>query len=80
MSAMFTRLLKIFARSLVLRQNFEFFIANINREDLTTFGELITAGTLAPLIDRRFPLSGAADAMAYSEEGHARAKVVITFE
>jgi NADPH:quinone reductase-like Zn-dependent oxidoreductase len=80
MSAVFTWLLKIFARSLLLRQNFKFFIANINREDLATFAELITAGTLAPVIDRRFPLSGTADAMAYAEEGHARAKVVITFE
>jgi NADPH:quinone reductase-like Zn-dependent oxidoreductase len=47
---------------------------------LTTFGELITAGKVTPVIDRRYPLSGTADAMAYAEEGHARAKVVITFE
>jgi len=80
MSAVFTWLLKIFARSLLLRQNFKFLIANINRDDLTTFGELITAGKVTPVIDRRYPLSGTADAMAYAEEGHARAKVVITFE
>lgn len=79
-SAVFARLLKIFARSLLLRQNFKFFIANINRDDLTTFGELVTAGKVTPVIDRRYPLSGMADAMAYAEEGHARAKVVITFE
>jgi NADPH:quinone reductase-like Zn-dependent oxidoreductase len=35
---------------------------------------------VTPVIDRRYPLSGTADAMAYAEEGHARAKVVITFE
>jgi NADPH:quinone reductase-like Zn-dependent oxidoreductase len=80
MSAVFIWLLKIFARSLLLRQNFKFLIANINRDDLTTFGELITAGKVTPVIDRRYPLSGTADAMAYAEEGHARAKVVITFE
>jgi NADPH:quinone reductase-like Zn-dependent oxidoreductase len=79
-SAVFTWLLKVFARSLLLRQNFKFFIANINRDDLTTFGELITAGKVTPVIDRRYPLSGTADAMAYAEKGHARAKVVITFE
>jgi NADPH:quinone reductase-like Zn-dependent oxidoreductase len=80
MSAVFTWLLKVFARSLLLRENFKFLIANINRDDLTTFGELITAAKVTPVIDRRYPLGETADAMAYAEEGHARAKVVITFQ
>lgn len=80
MSAVFTWLLKIFARSFLLRQNFKFFIANINRDDLATFGELIAAGKITPVIDRRYPLSETADAMGYAEGGHARAKVVITFQ
>lgn len=80
MSAVFTWILRIFARSWLLRQNFKFLIANINRDDLTTLGELITAGKLAPVIDRRYRLSETANAMAYAEEGHARAKVIITFQ
>ena len=80
MSAVFTWLLKIAARSVLLRQNFKFFMASINRDDLTTFGALITAGKVTPVIDRRYALSGTADAMAYAETGHARAKVIITFE
>jgi NADPH:quinone reductase-like Zn-dependent oxidoreductase len=80
MSAVFIWILKIFARSLLLRQKFKVFIANINRDDLTTFGELITAGKVTPVIDRLYPLSRTADAMAYAEEGHARGKIVITFE
>ncbi|MFZ0860107.1 MAG: NAD(P)-dependent alcohol dehydrogenase [Candidatus Sulfotelmatobacter sp.] len=80
MSAVFTWIIKVLARSWLLRENFKFFIANINRDDLTTFGELITAGKVTPVIDRRYPLNKAADAMAYAEEGHARGKVVITFE
>ncbi|HEX4922041.1 MAG TPA: zinc-binding dehydrogenase, partial [Candidatus Bathyarchaeia archaeon] len=64
----------------LLRQNFKFFIANINRDDLTTFAGLITAGKVTPVIDRRYPLNKTADAMAYAEEGHARGKVVVTFE
>ena len=80
MSAVFTWLLKIFARSVLLRQNFKFVMASINRGDLTTFGELVAAGKVTPVIDRRYGLSGMADAMAYAEEGHARGKVVITFE
>jgi hypothetical protein len=58
MSAVFTWVLKIFARSLLLRQNFKFLIANINRDDLTTFGELITAGKVT--LDRGYPLNKAA--------------------
>jgi NADPH:quinone reductase-like Zn-dependent oxidoreductase len=80
MSAVFAWLLKIYAHSLLLRQNFKFLIANINRDDLTTFGAMITAGKITPVIDRRYPLSETADAMAYAEEGHARAKVVITMQ
>ena len=45
-----------------------------------TFGALITARKVTPVIDRRYPLSATADAMAYAEEGHARAKVIVTFE
>ena len=80
MSAAFTWLLKIIGRSVFLRQNFKFFMANINRDDLATFGALITAGKVTPVIDRRYALSGTADAMAYAEAGHARGKVVITLE
>jgi NADPH:quinone reductase-like Zn-dependent oxidoreductase len=77
MSAVFAWLLKVFTRSWLLRENFQFLIANINRDDLATFAELITAGKVTPMIDRRYPLSETADALAYAEEGHARAKVVI---
>jgi NADPH:quinone reductase-like Zn-dependent oxidoreductase len=80
MSAVFSWLLKVFVRSLLLRENFKFLIANINRDDLTTFAELITSAKVTPVIDRRYPLGETADAMAYAEEGHARAKVVITFQ
>jgi NADPH:quinone reductase-like Zn-dependent oxidoreductase len=80
MSAVFTWIIRIFARSLLLRQNFKFLMANINRDDLTTFAELITAGKITPVIDRRYPLSETADAMAYAEEGHARAKVILTVQ
>jgi NADPH:quinone reductase-like Zn-dependent oxidoreductase len=80
MSAVFAWILKIFVRSWLLRQNFKFVFANINRDDLTTFGEMVAAGEVTPVIDRRYTLSETADAMAYAEKGHARGKVVITFE
>ena len=50
----------------------------MRRDELTTLCSLIQAGKVTPVIDRRYPLSEAAAALAYAEEGHARAKVVIT--
>ena len=73
----FARLLKAFAWPPFLRQKFKFLIANINRDDLTTLGELIKARKVTPVIDRRYPLTQTADAIAYVQEGHARAKVII---
>jgi NADPH:quinone reductase-like Zn-dependent oxidoreductase len=64
----------------VLEPKFKFFIANINRDDLTTFGGLIKAGKVTSVIDRRYPLTQTADAIAYVEEGHARAKVIISVQ
>ena len=46
--------------------------------DLVTLCDLIQIGKLTPSIDRRYPLSEIAAAIAYVEEGHTRAKVVIT--
>jgi NADPH:quinone reductase-like Zn-dependent oxidoreductase len=76
----FTRVFKAFAWSLFLRQKFTFFIAKMNRDDLMTLCGLIQAGKVTPVIDRRYPLSETAAAIAYVEEGHAPAKVVITFQ
>jgi NADPH:quinone reductase-like Zn-dependent oxidoreductase len=73
------RLLKTVAWSLLPRQKFTFFMAKIKKDDLTTLAELIKAGKLTPTIDRQYPLTEAAAALAYAEEGHARGKVVITF-
>jgi len=42
--------------------------------------ELLEAGKVVPVIDRRYPLSEVAEAIRYCEEGHAKGKVVITME
>jgi NADPH:quinone reductase-like Zn-dependent oxidoreductase len=49
-----------------------------NADDVTTLKQLIAAGKVAPIIDRRFPLSKVVDALRYVDEGRARGKVVIT--
>ena len=55
-----------------------FVMARMNRKDLVFLKELLEAGKVVPVIDRRYPLSKVADALRYLEEGHARGKVVIT--
>jgi NADPH:quinone reductase-like Zn-dependent oxidoreductase len=55
-----------------------FFIAKLDKPDLEVLRELLEAGTVTPAIDRRYELSEAADAFRYLEEGHARAKIVVT--
>jgi NADPH:quinone reductase-like Zn-dependent oxidoreductase len=59
-------------------QKVTFFVAKIRREDLLVVKELIEAGKVAPVIDRRYALGEVPEALTYFGEGHARGKVVIT--
>ncbi len=64
--------------SLARRKRIGVMMARMNRKDLTFLAELLQAGKVKPVIDRRYPLSETAAAMRYLEEGHAKGKVVIT--
>jgi NADPH:quinone reductase-like Zn-dependent oxidoreductase len=64
--------------SLRSSQKVVFFIAKVNRADLEVLRELLEAGKVTPVVDRRYELSQAADALRYLGEGHARGKVVLT--
>ncbi|MFY9584232.1 MAG: NAD(P)-dependent alcohol dehydrogenase [Candidatus Acidiferrales bacterium] len=66
--------------SLIGSKKMCFFIANINKKDLALLKDLLEAGKVAPVIDRRYPLSDVAEALRYLEGGHAQGKVVITVE
>ena len=59
-------------------QTVKFFIAKINQEDLGFLEELLEAGKVKSVIDRRCELSQVPDAVRYLGEGHARGKVIIT--
>jgi NADPH:quinone reductase-like Zn-dependent oxidoreductase len=64
--------------SLMGRKKMRFFIANINKKDLVFLKDLLEAGKVVSVIDRRYPLSDVAGALRYLEEGHAQGKVIIT--
>jgi len=49
-----------------------------DRADRVYVRELLEAGRLCPIIDRRYPLRELPEALGYLAEGHARGKVVIT--
>ena len=62
------------------RKKMCFFIAKINQKDLAFLADLLAAGKVVPVIDRRYPLSTAAEALRYLAEGHAQGKIVLTVE
>ena len=51
--------------------------AHVTAEDLERLSELIEAGKVRPQIDRRYQFADLPAAIAYLEQGHARAKVVV---
>jgi NADPH:quinone reductase-like Zn-dependent oxidoreductase len=66
--------------SLIGSREMCFFVARLNKTDLVLLKDLLEAGKIVPVVDRRYPLSDVAEALRYLEEGHARGKVVITME
>jgi len=66
--------------SLLGKKKIRFMMAKVNRADLDHLAGLLVAGTMVSVIDRRYPLRDAAEAIRYLEEGHAKGKIVITME
>jgi NADPH:quinone reductase-like Zn-dependent oxidoreductase len=52
--------------------------ADVTPTALAEVAELLAAGSIRSIIDRRFPLAEVSEAIRYVEAGHARTKVVIT--
>ena len=55
-------------------------IAKSSQADLTLLAEMIATGKPKPVIERRYNLSEARDAVQHVEEGHARGKVLINVQ
>ncbi len=53
-------------------------IAKLNPEDLMVLKEMMEAGKIVPVIDKRYPFSDIREAFRYMGERHARGKIVVT--
>jgi NADPH:quinone reductase-like Zn-dependent oxidoreductase len=60
------------------RQKFRSPLALVNQADLSALKEMLEAGKLSPVIDRRYPLSEVPTAVRALAAGHSRGKSVIT--
>ena len=69
-----------FLLSPFVSQEFILILAKLDGDDLAILGELMQTGKVTPVIDRSYTLSEVPDAVRYSEEGHARGKIIITVD
>jgi NADPH:quinone reductase-like Zn-dependent oxidoreductase len=72
------RIIRARAMSRFVSQTLRPFILAPKLDDLVALKELIEAGGVVPVVDRTYPLSETAQAVAYVGGGHARGKVAIT--
>lgn len=61
-----------------VRRRMRVFVVKHTRADLAVLSDLVEAERIRPVIDRRYPLGEAADALRHQGEGRPRGKVVIT--
>jgi NADPH:quinone reductase-like Zn-dependent oxidoreductase len=73
-----SHIVKVRVAALRSSQKVVFFIAKFNQADMVVLRELLEAGKVTPVIDRRYELSEVADALRYIGDGHARGKVILT--
>jgi NADPH:quinone reductase-like Zn-dependent oxidoreductase len=71
------RQIKAILLSPFVRQRLRAFVVRHNREDLAVLKELVEAGKVAPVIDKRYVLSDVPEALRYQGGGHAQGKIVI---
>jgi NADPH:quinone reductase-like Zn-dependent oxidoreductase len=55
-----------------------FFRANVDKEDLNALRDLVEAGKVTPVVERRYDLDDIAEAVTYLGEGHPQGKIVIS--
>ncbi len=63
-----------------VKQKFAWVLADLNQETLNALSDLMQAGKVTPVIDRRYGLQEVPAALHYLEAGHARGKVIISVD
>jgi len=72
------RFLQLALMSMTGVKNMGIIGAKVKPEDLLVIADLLSSGKVKSMIDKRYPLSEAAEALRYLEDGHVRGKVVVT--
>lgn len=60
-----------------VRQRMRVFVVKHTRDDLGALRDLVEAGQVAPVIEKRYALREAADALRHQGEGHPRGKIIL---
>jgi len=72
-----THLLGMKVRSSGSGRRFAFFIAELETDDLKLLAGQVESGSVKPVIETTYELSGVPEALRRMEEGHLRAKLAI---
>lgn len=71
------RMIGMLVTSRFTTRNQKPFIVSLNQQDLLVLTELVEAGKIKPVIERRYALRDVADALRHVGEGHAQGQTVI---
>ncbi len=71
------RLMKPLLLSPFVRQNLRRYLSTPNHEDLVALKDLVESGKLKPVIEKTYPLTDTAAALAHIGGGHTKGKIVI---
>ena len=72
--------IKALLMSPFVEQEIGIIMAQLRKDDLVVVADLMQDGKVTPVIDRRFRLNEVPAALQYSEEGHARGKIIVSLE
>lgn len=61
-------------------RKFARYVTTGSNADLNFLRDLLAAGKLKPFVERTYPMTEAAEAVRYLNEGHARGKLVINVD